>query len=132
MPTYLDTIIDAHRTLAAADGRSVDEAVSRAEECDPPRPFVDALEVAAARRGVAVISEIKRRSPSKGDLDLSLDPAEVAAAYEAGGAACLSVLTDAEFFGARPTTWPRPAGRAPSRCCARTSPSAPSTCATPG
>jgi len=102
MPTYLDTIIDAHRTLAAADGRSVDEAVSRAEECDPPRPFVDALEVAAARRGVAVISEIKRRSPSKGDLDLSLDPAEVAAAYEAGGAACLSVLTDAEFFGARP------------------------------
>jgi indole-3-glycerol phosphate synthase len=51
---------------------------------------------------MAVISEIKRRSPSKGDLDLHLDPAVVAAEYELGGAACLSVLTDAEFFGGGP------------------------------
>jgi len=46
-----------------------------------------------------VIAEIKRRSPSKGDLHIGLDAAELAASFVAGGAACLSVLTDVEFFG---------------------------------
>jgi indole-3-glycerol phosphate synthase len=99
MPTYLDTIIDAHRSRAANDGRELAELVDRAGRSPQVRPFVEALRHAYDARGMAVVSEIKRRSPSKGDLDPGLDPAEVAADYQAGGAACLSVLTDEEFFG---------------------------------
>ena len=50
-----------------------------------------------------MIAEIKRRSPSKGVLDATLDPRSTAAAYEAGGAACVSVLTDEEFFDGSPS-----------------------------
>ena len=51
------------------------------------------------RDEVAIIAEIKRRSPSRGDLNAGLDPAEMAAAYRDGGASCLSVLTNQEMFG---------------------------------
>jgi indole-3-glycerol phosphate synthase len=103
MPAYLDTIVAAHRAQAAGDPRDVDQeveaALRRAADGPPVRPFTRAIDQAAQRQGMAVISEIKRRSPSKGDLDPSLDPARVAADYEEGGAACLSVLTDQQFFG---------------------------------
>ena len=99
MGTYLDTILAAHRDAAAHDDRSFDELLRRTEGLSPTRPFADALRSGGALR---VIAEIKRRSPSKGDLNVALDPAAVAADYEAGGAACLSVLTDAEFFGGAP------------------------------
>jgi indole-3-glycerol phosphate synthase len=102
MPAYLETILAAHRADAALDDRDLDSTVEHATGCGPVRPFRDAIRSAAERDGISVIAEIKRRSPSKGDLDPDLDPARVAADYEAGGAACLSVLTDVIFFGGRP------------------------------
>jgi indole-3-glycerol phosphate synthase len=102
MPAYLDRIIAAHRAEAATDDRDVEEVLELAKQADQPRPFDDAIVAASAQQGMAVISEIKRRSPSKGVLDSNLDPAAVAADYEEGGAACLSVLTDHEFFGGGP------------------------------
>ena len=84
------------------------------------------------RAALAVIAEIKRRSPSKGDLHPTSTRPTLAMAYEDGGAACLSVLTDGEFFGGSPADSPRPGPCAGCRCCARTSPSRRTTCATPG
>ncbi len=96
MATYLDRIIEAHRRADDADDRDVDALIAAATAVAPARGFREAL---AATDGIGVIAEVKRRSPSKGDLDASLDPAELASAYAAGGAAALSVLTDADFFG---------------------------------
>lgn len=96
MATYLDAILDHHRARAGADARSVDRLIDEAGACRPPRGFRSAL---LAADTLAVIAEVKRRSPSKGALAADLDPAEVARAYAAGGAACLSVLTDGPHFG---------------------------------
>ena len=94
----LEQILDAHRRAAAADTRPVRDLADAALNAPPPRPFRMAL----AGEGMAVIAEIKRRSPSKGDLAPDLDPAALAGAYQQGGAAALSVLTDTEFFGGSP------------------------------
>ena len=94
--TYLDTIVAGHRAASARDERSLHELVHRVQALPPTRGFAEALRTGDTLR---VIAEIKRRSPSKGDLNPGLDPAAVARAYAQGGAACLSVLTDVEHFG---------------------------------
>ncbi|MEO7398932.1 MAG: indole-3-glycerol phosphate synthase TrpC [Ilumatobacteraceae bacterium] len=98
MATYLDRILDRHRELAAADARDLDTLIWQAAEQPSTRPFAAALRSCPAGE-LAVIGEIKRRSPSLGALNEHLDPAALAATYAAGGAAAVSVLTEEEFFG---------------------------------
>src|ERR1700722_11975232 len=95
MPTYLADILAAHRARAEGDGRALPDLVEQAAGTPPPRDFAGALR----GDGLSCIAEIKRRSPSKGDLDPGLQADLVAKDYVTGGAACLSVLTDVEFFG---------------------------------
>ncbi len=102
MATYLDRILVAHRATAARDERDITRLLRQAEACPPTRGFSAALGVGRHGGGVAAIAEVKRRSPSKGPLAPDLVPASLAKAYEQGGAACLSVLTDTEFFGGSP------------------------------
>lgn len=105
MRTYLDEILAAHRRHAAADVRSVAALEALVADAPPSRPFAGALRAGAAcstGHPIAVIAEVKRRSPSKGPLAESLDPGRLAGAYTAGGASCLSVLTDRDFFGGSP------------------------------
>lgn len=76
---------------------TIDDLDARAREAERPRGFRASLERHAAQ-GFGLIAEIKKASPSKGLIRADFRPAEHAAAYQQGGAACLSVLTDAPFF----------------------------------
>jgi indole-3-glycerol phosphate synthase len=97
--TYLDRILVAHRAAADADGRAVDDLMEAARRMPLARGFRARLAARPSGDRIAVIAEVKRRSPSKGDLAPDLVPGVLAKSYADGGASCLSVLTDAEFFG---------------------------------
>ena len=96
----LDRILARKREEVEAARTAVPlaEMQRRAGAAPPPRDFVGALRTRIATRRPAVIAEMKRASPSKGLLRADFDPAAIARGYEAGGAACLSVLTDRDFF----------------------------------
>jgi indole-3-glycerol phosphate synthase len=103
VPTYLDRIGAWHRDAASRDRRDLTELAVEACLASPPRGFVEALRSSGSGanggEAIAIVAEIKRRSPSKGDIAPELDAAEVARDYARGGASCLSVLTDGPHFG---------------------------------
>ncbi len=98
--SILDRILETKREELEAAKRRVPaaELAERARSAPPLRGFRQALRAAPRPR---VIAEIKRRSPSRGEIRPRFDPIECAKAYADGGAAALSVLTDATYFGGR-------------------------------
>jgi indole-3-glycerol phosphate synthase len=104
-------VTDVLTRILAAKRREVDdsrrrlpqaELERRAAQAPAPRGFERALRAKVAQAKPAVIAEIKRASPSKGLIRADFDPVRIARSYESHGAACLSVLTDREFFGGSP------------------------------
>ncbi len=118
MVTVLDSILTYKRQeVEAAKVACPPEAMrARALKATPVRPFAEALAARLARSEFALIAEIKKASPSKGLIRADFDPPALARAYEAGGAACLSILTDAPSFQGRPEylTQAREATRLPA------------------
>ncbi|WP_407294847.1 indole-3-glycerol phosphate synthase TrpC [Stutzerimonas zhaodongensis] len=100
VPTVLEKIITRKRE-EVAERRSrvgLGELEKMAATADPVRGFARCLQEQAANKKPAVIAEIKKASPSKGVLRENFVPADIARSYETGGATCLSVLTDIDFF----------------------------------
>jgi indole-3-glycerol phosphate synthase len=104
MPDILRKILARKREELEAARAAVPFAQieARAKSMPPPRDFVAAIRAKIAAGRPAVIAEVKKASPSKGVLRTDFDPAAIAKSYEAGGAACLSVLTDRDFFQGAP------------------------------
>ena len=100
LPTILERILARKDEEVAERRQAVSEAelLRLAAEQSAPRGFIAALDACIHRSDPAVIAEIKKASPSKGLIREDFRPGEIAASYAAGGAACLSVLTDADFF----------------------------------
>jgi len=99
-PTVLKKILDRKREEVAERRRKVPfaELENRANAQQPARDFVDAMVSRVESAQPAVIAEVKKASPSKGVIRPNFDPAAIAASYQRAGAACLSVLTDVDFF----------------------------------
>lgn len=100
VPDILKRIIARkHEEITERRAKTGEDVLGRqVEQAGDCRGFVRALNDKVVGGQAAVIAEVKKASPSKGVLREPFDPAEIAASYEAGGAACLSVLTDADFF----------------------------------
>lgn len=103
--TGTDSILD--RILATkqreieslhADGASMESLRHQAESAPPTRGFRDALRRVSTSNRPGLIAEVKKASPSKGVIRADFDPVAIARAYEAGGATCLSILTDHDYF----------------------------------
>ena len=90
--------VKAQEVAAAKPVKPLHHLRSEAERAEPPRDFTGAIRGKIAAGQAAVIAEIKKASPSKGVLREDFRPAEIAASYARHGAACLSVLTDEQFF----------------------------------
>jgi indole-3-glycerol phosphate synthase len=104
MSDVLNTILGrkAEEVAAARKAMPLKALSARIKKADAPRGFVKAIEKRARRGKPAVIAEIKKASPSKGLIRADFDPATLARSYARGGAACLSVLTDRDFFQGAP------------------------------
>ncbi len=104
MSDILDKILATKKEEVAAAQSLIPlaEIKVRAKDQPPPRDFTGAIRAKIAAGQAAVIAEIKKASPSKGVLRENFNPAEIAASYEQGGAACLSVLTDVQYFQGSP------------------------------
>ena len=122
-PTILRKILARKREeVAERRGHFPGQPGAAHSEQTAPRGFAAPCSSGLHGSEPAVIAEVKKASPSKGVIREDFQPAQIAASYQSGGATCLSVLTDMDFFQGATTTCNRPGRPVTCRCCARTLP----------